>query len=212
MTGSRADAPLRAPRLAQYTSLAASAPEVMKSRLECPCQPPVHLRAFALLGRPAWVGVGAGIAATTDMLDGWLSRKWHQTSAFGSRLDSLADHLLAISMVAWLLLLRPEFFLARLWPMLGWSAFALGVLGVSLLRFGRAVDLHLYSAKVAVILAFVFAVPLLVTGRYAPWQFWLTLAAACFAAAEALVVLLTRDRVDEHIGTVLRPSYWRRKR
>ncbi|HEU0053577.1 MAG TPA: CDP-alcohol phosphatidyltransferase family protein, partial [Longimicrobium sp.] len=166
------------------------------------------LWAFALLGRPAWVGVGAGIAATTDMLDGWLSRKWHQTSAFGSRLDSLADHLLAISMVAWLLLLRPEFFLARLWPMLGWSAFALGVLGVSLLRFGRAVDLHLYSAKVAVILAFVFAVPLLVTGRYAPWQFWLTLAAACFAAAEALVVLLTRDRVDEHIGTVLRPSYW----
>jgi phosphatidylglycerophosphate synthase len=160
---------------------------------------------LAVLDRPAWVGVGAALAATTDMLDGWLSRRWHQTSRFGSRLDSAADHLLAISMVAWLLLLRPEFFRERAVPLLAWGAFALFVLGVSFARFRRPVDLHLYLSKAAVILAYVFAVPLLVTGRYAPWHFWLTIA-VCFASAlESLLVLLTRRSVDERIGSLLLP-------
>ena len=40
-------------------------------------------------------------------------------------------------------------------------------------------------------------------GRYSHVQFWITIAAATFAAAESLYVILTRDRVDEHIGSVL---------
>jgi cardiolipin synthase len=167
----------------------------------------------AVMGRAEWVGVGAGIAATTDMLDGWLSRRWKQTSRFGSRLDSTADHLLAISMVCWLLMLRPEFFRERMVPLLVWSAFALAVLAVAFLRFRRAVDLHLYSAKAAVILCFLFAVPLLVTGRYTPAQYWITQGTAFAAGAEALVVILTRrDGVDEHIGSILLPRFWRRKK
>src|SRR5215218_108248 len=49
---------------------------------------------LALLGRPVWLGIGVMVASVTDMLDGWLSRRWNQTSEFGSRLDSIADHLL----------------------------------------------------------------------------------------------------------------------
>lgn len=163
------------------------------------------LWALALAEWAAWVGVGAALAALTDLLDGWLSRRWKQTSEFGSRLDSLADHLLTISMVGWLLLLRPGFFREHAVPLLLWSAFALFVLGVAWARFHRFVDLHLWSAKVAVTLSFLFAVPLLATGWYSPLQFYVTLAAATFAAAEALAVILTRGDVDEHIGSILRP-------
>jgi phosphatidylglycerophosphate synthase len=161
------------------------------------------LWALALMGRPWWVGVGAALAASTDVLDGYLSRKWNQTSTFGSRLDSAADHLLTISMVAWLALLRPEFYREERVPLLAWSAFALFVLAVSWLKFRRFVDLHLWSAKAAVFLSFLFAVPLLATGWYSRAQFYLTLGVATFAAAEALYVVLTRDRVDEHLGSVL---------
>ena len=162
------------------------------------------LWAVALTGRPVWVGVGVAVAATTDWLDGYLSRKGNQTSAFGSRIDSVADHLLAISTALWMALLRPEFYRAEKWPMIGWAAFALFVLAVSWIKFRRFVDLHLYTSKLAVVLSFFFAIPLLIFGDYHPAHFYLTWAACLLAAAEALYAILTRERVDEHIGTVLR--------
>src|SRR3546814_18085163 len=34
------------------------------------------------------------IAAVTDWLDGWLARRWNQTSSFGAFLDPVADKLM----------------------------------------------------------------------------------------------------------------------
>lgn len=39
----------------------------------------------------AWLFV---IAAVTDWLDGWLARRWNQTSSFGAFLDPVADKLM----------------------------------------------------------------------------------------------------------------------
>jgi phosphatidylglycerophosphate synthase len=163
------------------------------------------LWAVALTGHARWVGVGVGVAAATDWFDGYLSRRWNQTSAFGSRLDSVADHALAISTALWMALLRPHFFREQKWPMIAWAAFALFVLAVSWLRFHRFVDLHLYTSKLAVTLSFCFAVPLLVLGDYHPLHFYLTWGVCLLAALEALIVILTRDHVDEHIGSILLP-------
>jgi phosphatidylglycerophosphate synthase len=160
---------------------------------------------LVLFGHPVWVGIGVMVAAATDVLDGWLSRKWNQTSEFGSRMDSASDHLLAISMTLWLVLLRPFFFREQRWPLIAWSAFALMVLAISWLKFRRAVDLHLYSSKAAVFLSWCFGIPLLVVGRYSRVQFWITIGAATLAALESLIVILTRREVDEHIGTILLP-------
>ena len=158
-----------------------------------------------LFGHPVWVGVGVMLAAATDVLDGYLSRKWHQTSKFGSRLDSAADHLLAASMALWMVLLRPFFFREQRWPLIAWAVFAAFVLLVSWLKFHRFVDLHLYSSKAAVFLSWSFGIPLLVLGRYSRLHFWITIAACLLAAAESLAVVLTRERVDEHIGSILLP-------
>ncbi|HEX8242298.1 MAG TPA: CDP-alcohol phosphatidyltransferase family protein [Longimicrobium sp.] len=160
---------------------------------------------LVLFGHPVWVGIGVMVAAATDVLDGYLSRRWNQTSEFGSRMDSVADHLLAISMTLWLVLLRPFLFREQRWPLIAWAAFALMVLLVSWLKFRRFVDLHLYSSKGAVSLSWLFGIPLLVLGRYPGWQaqFWITITACFIAAAESLAVILTRDRVDEHIGSIL---------
>lgn len=46
------------------------------------------------------------LAAVTDWLDGWLARRWNQTSNFGAFLDPVADKLLVA--VALVMLLRDD--------------------------------------------------------------------------------------------------------
>jgi CDP-diacylglycerol--glycerol-3-phosphate 3-phosphatidyltransferase len=49
---------------------------------------------------PMATGIIFAIAGFTDWLDGYLARKWNQTSPFGAFLDPVADKLLvAISLV-----------------------------------------------------------------------------------------------------------------
>lgn len=154
---------------------------------------------LAFLGRTTALGYGVAFAFATDMIDGYLARRLHAETEIGSRTDSLADHLLAASTVAWLFMLRRDFFHAH-WPLLAaWIVLALTTLATAWLRYRRFVDLHLYSAKVAVFSAYSMAVVLLVTGRHWEWHWALAFGAACFAALEALYVLLTRRDPDEHI-------------
>ena len=54
------------------------------------------------------------LAALTDWLDGWLARRWKQTSDFGAFLDPVADKLLVAASLVMLLQNHPNGFLALL--------------------------------------------------------------------------------------------------
>ena len=58
---------------------------------------------IGLLLSAGWVAkaaalVGFLIASLTDWLDGYLARRWHQTSALGALLDPIADKVLVLGM------------------------------------------------------------------------------------------------------------------
>lgn len=160
------------------------------------------LWALALAGQAAAVGVGAAAAGLTDVVDGRLARRTHTTTSFGSAFDSVADHLLSASLLAWLVMLRPEFVREQLPVLLAWAAYALAVLAVGWVRFRRLGGLHLYSAKAAGAIGYVFGVTLLVFGEYSPLFFYVVAGAATLGATEMLLVFLTRGRVDEHAGSI----------
>lgn len=66
---------------------------------------------------PSWRDAAAAvafvIAAITDWLDGWLARRWNQTSAFGAFLDPVADKLMVCAALLILLdLNRVDSFIA----------------------------------------------------------------------------------------------------
>lgn len=58
---------------------------------------------FVVLPRPMadWVALGLFVAAAvTDWCDGYLARRWNQTSRFGAMLDPIADKAMVITALA----------------------------------------------------------------------------------------------------------------
>jgi cardiolipin synthase (CMP-forming) len=158
----------------------------------------------AIAGHPrilAWLLL---LAWSTDAIDGFLARRSGKASPGGSRLDTIADHLLFLSMGIWVVMLRPDFVAEQLAPILAWLVLWAAALIVGLVRFRRLADLHLWSSKVAVFLVVVFTVHLFLVETYSTVFFHVTVSVCVLAAVEMLIVHLGRDRPDEHIGTVLR--------
>ena len=129
---------------------------------------PNWLSALRLLGTPAlfplvrlespapflaWYAV----LALTDFLDGFLARRWHETTELGAMLDSVADiaFYLATAAVVWIRF--PQY----VRPNLAWLAAAVAMLVVLIaytrLRFGRVLLPHTHLSRAAGILAVVAA-------------------------------------------------------
>ena len=160
----------------------------------------------ALAYGPFWLGIGLGAAAFTDVLDGQIARRSHRTTARGSQLDSIADHVLTASTVLWLVWLRPDFVADRLPWLATWAILGVSTLVVSWLRFRRIGDLHLYSAKVAGVMGYLFAIWLLMFGTYNPALFYVLMLTVFVGSGESLLVVATRTTVDAHVGSILLSS------
>ncbi len=162
------------------------------------------LWALAILHEPHWLGAVLMLALATDALDGYLARAWDQVTAVGAKLDSVADAGIVASAIIWLLMLRPEVLLGRTAVVLVISVgLWLTALAVGWIRFRRFANLHLYSHKITAAVGGVFLVVSFLSGFH-PWLFYLAAGASATASLEAIILLATRDSVDEHMGTVFR--------
>jgi phosphatidylglycerophosphate synthase len=159
----------------------------------------------ALFREPLWLGVGVIVAAFTDIIDGPIARRSHRTTARGSRVDSIADHLLTASIALWIVWLRPAFVAEHLPLLAAWAILGAAALLVGWVRFRKIGDLHLYSAKVAGTLGYLFAIWLLLFGTYSTAAFYVLMAVLFVASGESLLVVATRATVDEHVGSILLP-------
>lgn len=163
------------------------------------------LWALALLEMPVHLGVVLAIAGLTDVLDGPVARWTGRTSRFGAQLDSLGDILLMASIFWWFVLLRPAFFMEHRVPLVIWAVIGSAAVVVTLVRFGRVGNLHLYSSKAAGVLGHLFAVWIFVFGSYSEVFFAVIAGAAILASTETLLVALTRDQVSERTRSIFTP-------
>jgi phosphatidylglycerophosphate synthase len=160
---------------------------------------------IALAGHGRVLGVGLALAAGTDLLDGWLARRRGEASRMGSRVDSVADHLLTASTAVWIWLLHPEVYRRHGLLLAGWAVVVLAAMAVALVRFRRPIDLHLQSARTGVFAAYAFCVFLFVAGGHPAWLFYGVWALMMVGAVETLLVLLVRADVDEHQPSLFFP-------
>lgn len=63
----------------------------------------VVLFAWDFSGHLYWATAVFAVAMATDQIDGWLARRWNQTSAFGSLLDPIADKVLVLATLVMLI-------------------------------------------------------------------------------------------------------------
>ena len=120
--------------------------------------------AYASVTGPFLALIGAALAS--DVLDGFLARRFGLASELGARLDSWADLTLYAALPACAYWLWPEVVRAQL-PYVGLIALAyLAPIGVGWLKFGRMPCYHTWGAKataaimpVALVFLFVFDQP-----------------------------------------------------
>lgn len=94
----------------------------------------------------------------TDLIDGYLARKFKVTSILGTKLDSIGDDLTVLAGIIGLFIINPEFILQHKYFFL--IPFVLLVLQITyaLIRYKKMTTFHTYLAKIAAILQGVFLI------------------------------------------------------
>jgi phosphatidylglycerophosphate synthase len=137
------------------------------------------------------------VAASTDIVDGWLARRLKQSSDYGAQLDAVVDNLFSVAILGFLLLAYPG--------LAGRHGIALAMLfgapvlylGVSWLMTRRLMMFHVWSAKAGALLLFCLWPAMAITG----WEGWLTLAAAVVGLSRVeQVIYMARGGRDLNAG------------
>ncbi len=129
----------------------------------------------------------------SDILDGFLARRWHVSSRFGARFDSAADFLFC-GILLYLL------FNSLCWPL--WAVISAGVifvirlasLTICYVRFSQVSFLHTYSNKAIGLLLLLF--PLFIHFIGQDWTLIILSSAACISAVEEFLISIISNEFD----------------
>jgi CDP-diacylglycerol--glycerol-3-phosphate 3-phosphatidyltransferase len=150
----------------------------------------------ALRDRPVFL-VGFVVTFFSDVLDGYLARRWKMESYFGMRLDSYADYFLMASSLYWAWRFNERMFVehAGLWVAAG--AMLLVPQAIAMARLGRNAGFHLYTTKLAGWIAAALFVSA-VAGEYSVSLLYaLMWAVAVKSAEETAICLLVSDPYED---------------
>ncbi len=157
---------------------------------------------LAFQGARTYIGVGFIVALITDLLDGVAARKLGQTSDFGSKFDSLADQLLQISAIIWVLILMPEIITDNLLISLLAIGTYIASLTVGLIKFKRMANLHLYLSKVGGLFLYLFLIHAFIALHYSQVLFAVAAILFILSSLETLALQLSSSEVNADTGSI----------
>jgi len=130
--------------------------------------------ALQLSGHPLAAIATYVVAASTDLVDGWLARRSGRSSDFGAQLDAVVDNLFSIAILGFLLFAYPSLAARHAVSLVVLFAGPLAYLAASWLLTRRILMFHFWSAKAGAALLFCLWPLVAITGSEA----WITGAAA----------------------------------
>ncbi len=142
----------------------------------------------------------------SDILDGFLARKFKWESEFGARLDSTADFGTYLAAFAGMIFIEQEFFMDHLLEFGCVIAFFFIPQIICFVRFGRNTSMHLYSSKIAGYIQGIFFFTYFVFGNF-PWYFYFMIAFSFLNFLEELIIILAIKEPRSN----MKGLYWVRK-
>ena len=151
---------------------------------------------FAFRQMETWFLGTLIFSGLTDVLDGFVARKLHQTSTLGAHLDSWGDFVIYSTMAACAWILWPE--LTRqtiVYYALILSSLVLPTV-IGLIKFREFTGYHTWSVKVAVLVTFVGYIALY--AGIAQWPFMFASGLCVVAGIEEILItlVLRHERTD----------------
>ncbi|MFP5439067.1 MAG: CDP-alcohol phosphatidyltransferase family protein [Bacteroidia bacterium] len=143
-----------------------------------------------------------GINLVTDILDGYIARRYNLCTELGARLDSLADigtFLLAISGF-WIF--EHDFVMAHKAAFITLFCFYSVPQILSLLKFSRPTSFHLYSNKAVGYIQGIFIFTFFLFG-YWDVYFYFMVAASCLADFEVFLLVLLLPKLASNAKTIV---------
>jgi phosphatidylglycerophosphate synthase len=157
----------------------------------------------AFRGDALVVGIGLAVCFWLDFGDGFVARRLGQTSAFGSKFDSIVDGFIGPSAIVWLLLLEPRTLLDHKLLAATWFAITYLSLAVGLVKFRRFANLHLQSSRIACVFQYAFLVDAFAAPPVLSALLYAAGGLGILSSLEALVMQLFRDCVHERMRSIL---------
>lgn len=146
-----------------------------------------------LLAGFRWSALGLyGVAAASDLVDGWLARRSGRASAFGAQLDAVVDNLFSIAILAFLALDRPGILARQPVALAILFAGPIAYLAISWLLSRRVLMFHFWSAKAGGVVLFGLW-PLVALTRWEGW-IWLAALVVGFSRLEQIAFILRGGR------------------
>jgi phosphatidylglycerophosphate synthase len=135
------------------------------------------------------------VSFSTDMIDGYLARKYKVISKFGARLDSIADDFTIIAAIVGVFVLKRDFIDKEIIPIIIMLALFVAENALSLYRYHQASSFHTYLAKAAAVLQGCFLILIFFLPEPLYPLFW------------AAFIVTSLDLIEEIILVILLPKW-----
>lgn len=124
----------------------------------------------------------------SDMLDGYIARKFNITTDLGARLDSAGDATLFMVSLAGIAVFETTFVMENLSIILIAFIPYLLQLGYAYYRYGKPSSLHTYLAKLSALIQGLFILSVFFFGIYY-WFFYLAVAISIIETLEEIIII-----------------------
>ncbi len=155
---------------------------------------------FLFTGRYELFKWGIALSFFSDLIDGFLARKFNVTSIAGTKLDSIGDDLTVAVAVTGLVMIHPVFVKGQLWILILLAVLFVLQVGYSLIRYRKMSNFHTWLAKTAALLQGIFLLLTFFMGAPVPVLFYIAAGITMLELTEEiiLVYLLPGWRANVH--------------
>ena len=139
----------------------------------------------------------------TDVLDGFIARKFNLQTKFGAKLDSIADFFMYLLAMYAMIHFKWEELQMYKYSFFAIMFYYLAIDLFSLVKFREIARLHLISSKVAGVIEGMFFL-LLFSYGFVSWLYWLMFIVASYSFIENMYYLVKLNKMQSN----LRGFFW----